>query len=87
MARPNLKRNIQSGVLSTGNVAFLLSVNAETVRGWCDSGKLKHHLLPGTSERRIVASDAKEFALKHNMKYKDLLDEACENFRSCHHPQ
>jgi excisionase family DNA binding protein len=43
-------------ILTTGEVALRMHVDARTVVHWCDSGKLKYFRTPG-GHRRIRLSD------------------------------
>lgn len=48
-------------VMTTGQVAKLCGVACRTVSKWCDSGKLRHHRIPNSDDRRIMAHHLIEF--------------------------
>ena len=53
--------------ITTGVLAKVSDVSTRTVCKWCDSGKLPHVKIPGSSDRRIRIDDALDFLLKNKM--------------------
>jgi excisionase family DNA binding protein len=41
-------------ILTVGEVARIADVTPETVRAWCDTGRLPHQRTPGGTRQRLV---------------------------------
>ncbi len=46
---------------TTGQISQLLHVSGTVVRKWCESGMLRHSLIPGTRRRRVTRADLNRF--------------------------
>lgn len=58
--------------LTTGTLAKSFQVAPRTVTRWCDTGMLRHHLVPGSKDRRITVEAAIDFALQHGLPLEGL---------------
>jgi excisionase family DNA binding protein len=54
-------------VFTTGQVARLVGVSANTVAGWCDQGLLPHYRIPTGRDRRVRRADLEAFARGHGL--------------------
>lgn len=54
-----MKLNVD--IFTTGMIAKMFGTSCRTVAKWCDSGILKHTLLPGSKDRRVYRDDLIEF--------------------------
>lgn len=52
---------------TTGQVAQLCAVTKRTVIKWIESGKLSGYRIPGSTHRRVAASELKEFMRRHRI--------------------
>jgi excisionase family DNA binding protein len=72
-ARPAGVRALPQGpqlgrdVLTTGQVARLVGVSANTVAGWCDQGLLPHYRIPTGRDRRVRRADLEAFAREQGL--------------------
>ena len=53
----------------TSQVAELLSVSADTVRRWCDDGRLRTTRQDGTGQRRVDGADLAKFVTEQAKAY------------------
>jgi excisionase family DNA binding protein len=72
-ARPAGVRALPSGpqlgreVFTTGQVARLVGVSANTVADWCDQGLLPHYRIPTGRDRRVRRADLEAFAREQGL--------------------
>lgn len=59
--------NKSDAPLTTGQAARLLHVAPRTLAKWCDSGRIRHHRLPDSTDRRIFRGDLVAFAAGHGL--------------------
>lgn len=64
MSKP-IKSNVP---LTTGQVAKCCGVAPRTVVKWGESGRLKMHRIPGSSDRRFYHDDVAAFLRQHGMR-------------------
>lgn len=54
-------------VLTSGDIAKLISVAPKTVAKWIDDGHLSGYRLPGSNRRRVTRTNLAAFLKKHDM--------------------
>lgn len=55
-------------VFTTSQIAAVCVVAPRTVSKWCDSGKLRHYLVPGTKHRRVSREQFERFLREYKME-------------------
>jgi len=55
-------------VFTTTQIAGICSVSPRMVAKWCDSGALRHYLVPGSKHRRASREQLERFLREHKME-------------------
>lgn len=79
---PSTIRNVERGILTSGDCAFFCRVAPRTINTWCDANVLSHYRIPNVNkqlnegDRRVLVKDLVDFMVKRKMPLHPLLMQA-----------